>query len=152
MYPWPSWSLVERRAKKALDLSPNLSGGVGSNPTGCILVEGPIGATVARQIPVLKVTRSNRVSVSARRYNAQACRRNTKKEKRQRNQENMRKFKKGAPPTARGGGGKKKTMSRKKLTLKAQAAVEKGREATFMSKLFLATGGALEEKLDLGVL
>ncbi len=43
-------------------------------------------------------------------------------------------------------------MSRKKLTLKAQAAVEKGREATFMSKLFLATGGALEEKLDLGVL
>ena len=82
----------------------------------------------------------------------EACRRNTKKEKRQRNQENMRKFKKGAPPTARGGGGKKKTMSRKKLTLKAQAAVEKGREATFMSKLFLATGGALEEKLDLGVL
>ena len=64
----------------------------------------------------------------------------------------MRKFKKGAPPTARGGGGKKKTMSRKKLTLKAQAAVEKGREATFMSKLFLATGGALEEELDLGVL
>ena len=113
----------------------------------------PIGATVARQIPVLKVTRSNRVSVSARRYaTPQACRRNTKKEKRQRNQENMRKFKKGAPPTARGGGGKKKTMSRKKLTLKAQAAVEKGREATFMSKLFLATGGALEEKLDLGVL
>ena len=33
-------------------------------------------------------------------------------------------------------------MSRKKLTLKAQAAVEKGREATFMS-LDLATGGAL---------
>ena len=63
----------------------------------------------------------------------------------------MRKFKKGAPPRAVGGG-KKKTMSRKKLTLKAQAAVEKGREATFMSKLFLATGGALEEKLDLGVL
>ena len=81
-----------------------------------------------------------------------SCRTNLKKEKRQRNQENMRKFKKGAPPTARGGGGKKKTMSRKKLTLKAQAAVEKGREATFMSKLFLATGGALEEKLDLGVL
>ena len=117
-----------------------------------LVFDRPIGATAARQIPVLKVTRSNRVSVSARRYNAQACRRNTKKEKRQRNQENMRKFKKGAPPTARGGGGKKKTMSRKKLTLKAQAAVEKGREATFMSKLFLATGGALEEKLDLGVL
>ena len=35
LYPWPSWSLVRRRAKKALDLSPNLSGGVGSNPTGC---------------------------------------------------------------------------------------------------------------------
>ena len=155
LYPWPSWSFFnKRRTKKALDLSPNLSGGVGSNPTGCTLVEGPIGATVARQIPVLKVTRSNRVSVTTghRRYTTQACRRNTKKEKRQRNQENMRKFKKGAPPTARGGGGKKKTMSRKKLTLKAQAAVEKGREATFMSKLFLATGGALEEKLDLGVL
>ena len=29
LYPWPSWS-------KALDLSPNLFGGVGSNPTGCI--------------------------------------------------------------------------------------------------------------------
>ncbi len=125
----------------------------GFEPHRMQLVERPIGATVARQIPVLKVTRSNRVSVSARRYaTPQACRRNTKKEKRQRNQENMRKFKKGAPPTARGGGGKKKTMSRKKLTLKAQAAVEKGREATFMSKLFLATGGALEEKLDLGVL
>ena len=155
LYPWPSWSFFTRRAKKALDLSPNLSGGVGSNPTGCILIERPIGATVARQIPVLKVTCSNHVSVTTgrRRYiHTQACRRNTKKEKRQRNQENMRKFKKGAPPTARGGGGKKKTMSRKKLTLKAQAAVEKGREATFMSKLFLATGGALEEKLDLGVL
>ena len=64
----------------------------------------------------------------------------------------MRKFKKGAPPTARGGGGKKKTMSRKKLTLKAQAQKEKGRESIFMSKLFLATGGVLTEKLDLGVL
>ena len=39
LYPWPSWSLVKRRAKKALDLSPNLSGGVGSNPTGCIFIE-----------------------------------------------------------------------------------------------------------------
>ena len=28
----------------------------------------PIGATVARQIPVLKVTRSNRVSVTTHRY------------------------------------------------------------------------------------
>ena len=66
LYPWPSWSFFnKRRAKKALDLSPNLSGGVGSNPTGCTLVERPIGATVARQIPVLKVTRSNRVSVIA---------------------------------------------------------------------------------------
>ena len=63
----------------------------------------------------------------------------------------MRKFKKGAPPTARGGGGKKKTMSRKKLTLKAQAVKEKAREAHFMSKLFLATG-ANTETLDLGVL
>ena len=35
LYPWPSWSFFTRRAKKALDLSPNLSGGVGSNPTGC---------------------------------------------------------------------------------------------------------------------
>jgi hypothetical protein len=47
-----------------------------------------------------------------------ATRRNTKKEKRQRNQENMRKFKKGPPPTARGTG-KNKSLSRKKLTLKA---------------------------------
>ena len=31
--------LHKRRAKKALDLSPNLSGGVGSNPTGCKLIE-----------------------------------------------------------------------------------------------------------------
>jgi hypothetical protein len=82
-----------------------------------------------------------------------ACRRNTKKEKRMRNKENMRKFKKGAPPAARGGGGrKKKSMSRKKLTMKAQAAVEKGREEQFMSKLFLSTGGASTDKLDLGVL
>jgi len=82
-----------------------------------------------------------------------ACRRNTKKEKRMRNKENMRKFKKGAPPAARGGGGrKKKSISRKKLTMKAQAAVEKGREEQFMSKLFLSTGGALTDKLDLGVL
>ena len=29
---------------------------------------------------------------------------------------------------------------------------EKGREATFMSKLFLATGGVQQETLDLGVL
>ena len=32
LYPWPSWS-------KALDLSPNLFGGVGSNPTGCNLTD-----------------------------------------------------------------------------------------------------------------
>jgi len=31
-------------------------------------------------------------------------------------------------------------------------AKEKGREATFMSKLFLATGGVQQETLDLGVL
>ena len=43
-------------------------------------------------------------------------------------------------------------MSRKKLTMKAQAAVEKGREEQFMSKLFLSTGGASTDKLDLGVL
>ena len=36
LYPWPSWSFFNKRAKKALDLSPNLSGGVGSNPTGCM--------------------------------------------------------------------------------------------------------------------
>lgn len=82
----------------------------------------------------------------------EACRRNTKKEKRARNKDNMRKYQKGAAPQARGGGGKKKSLSRKKLTLKAQAGVEKGRESIFMSKLFLATGGASEEKMDLGVL
>ena len=52
----------------------------------------------------------------------------------------MRKFKKGRALCPCNGGGKKKTMSRKKLTLKAQAAVEKGREATFMSKLFPGGG------------
>ena len=42
------------------------SSGVGSNPTIITrrLLLRPIGATVARQIPVLKVTRSNRVSVT----------------------------------------------------------------------------------------
>jgi hypothetical protein len=81
-----------------------------------------------------------------------ANRRNTKKEKRMRNRENMRKFKKGAPPAQRGGGRKKKSMSRKKLTMKAQATVEKAREEVFMSKLFLSTGGVSTEKMDLGVL
>lgn len=80
-----------------------------------------------------------------------ACRRNTKKEKRQRNHENMRKFKRGNAPVARGGGGKKKTLSRKKLTLKAQASKEKERESAFMARLFVATGPAEEKKLDLGV-
>ena len=41
-------------------------------------------------------------------------------------------------------------MSRKKLTLKAQAAVEKGREATFMSKPFPRDGR--RARADLGVL
>ena len=45
-------------------------------------------------------------------------------------------------------------MSRKKLTLKAQAAVEKGREATFMSRewRFVPRDGRRARKLDLGVL
>ena len=66
----------------------------------------------------------------------EACRRNTKKEKRQRNQENMRKFKRGpaSAPQQRGAGGKKKTLSRKKLTLKEQGVTEKTRENIFMSR------------------
>ena len=48
--------------------------------------------------------------------------------------------------------GKKKTMSRKKLTLKAQANKEKEREVIFTSRLFVATGGLEERKFDLGVL
>ncbi|KAJ8599294.1 hypothetical protein CTAYLR_006796 [Chrysophaeum taylorii] len=81
----------------------------------------------------------------------EACRRNTKKEKRQRNLENMRKFKQrpNGPPFGRG---KKKALSRKKQTLKAQAAKEKEREAIFMSRLFQVTDGPDKTKLDLGVL
>ena len=46
-YPWPSWS-------KALDLSLNLSGDVGSNPTGCTHLTDD---GFAIQIPVLRVNR-----------------------------------------------------------------------------------------------
>ena len=37
-------------------------------PRPCLLFHRPIGATVARQIPVLKVTCSNHVSVTTHRY------------------------------------------------------------------------------------
>ena len=62
----------------------------------------------------------------------EACRRNTKKEKRQRNKENMRQFKKGDGKKVMG----KKAPSRKKLALKAASAHEKEREAEFMTRLF----------------
>ena len=102
-----------------------------------ILAAASVSAFVApKHMPSSLVAQTTSDSLVA----LEACRRNTKKEKRQRNQENMRKFKRGAAPAQRGAGGKKKSLSRKKLTLKAQAAKEKGREATFMSKLFLATG------------
>ena len=114
-----------------------------------ILAAASVSAFVApKHMPSSLVAQTTSDSLVA----LEACRRNTKKEKRQRNQENMRKFKRGAAPAQRGAGGKKKSLSRKKLTLKAQAAKEKGREATFMSKLFLATGGVQQETLDLGVL
>ena len=95
----------------------------------------------------------------------EACRRNTKKEKRQRNQvrisvletldarapqpsnplqtflpasqENMRKFKRGAAPAQRGAGGKKKSLSRKKLTLKAQACATQRPAAVTTFERFL---------------
>ena len=95
----------------------------------------PIGATVARQIPVLKVTRSNHVSVIGLTVPTRAGLPTKHEEGEAPAQPGKHaKVQEGRPPS-RGGGGKKKTMSRKKLTLKAQAAVEKGREATFMSKL-----------------
>lgn len=65
----------------------------------------------------------------------EACRRNTKKEKRQRNKENMRQFKKGDGKKVMG----KKAPSRKKLALKAASAHEKEREAEFMTRLFQHT-------------
>lgn len=111
-----------------------------------------VGALIApTAFPKALVTSPTTAAAGESLVALEACRRNTKKEKRQRNQENMRKYKKGAPP-GRGAGGKKKSLSRKRLTLKAQATKEKARESVFMSKLFLATGGVSTEKLDLGVL
>lgn len=109
---------------------------------------------VAALVPSTSLPRSlsRRVLSGDRLGPLEACRRNTKKEKRQRNYENMRKFKRGNQPVARGGGGKKKTLSRKKLTLKAQSTKEKERESVFCSKLFMVTGALEERKLDLGVL
>ena len=60
-----------------------------------------------------------------------ACRRNTKLEKRKRNAENMRKFKKVQPKV-----GGRKAPSRKKIALKAASMKEKERESQFVSKLF----------------
>ncbi|KAH8075570.1 RING finger ubiquitin ligase [Aureococcus anophagefferens] len=84
----------------------------------------------------------------------EACRRNTKKEKRQRNQENMRKFKRGAAPAQRGAGGKKKSLSRKKLTLKAQRSASMARRWSLAFAVALGaapTGGAYLEGCGLAV-
>ncbi|KAJ1454173.1 hypothetical protein M885DRAFT_566648 [Pelagophyceae sp. CCMP2097] len=78
----------------------------------------------------------------------EASRRNTKKEKRQRNYENSRKYMSRAPVQR---GPRKKALSRKKLMLKDQSMKEKERETKFMGFLFLSLGeNYVEEKLDLG--
>mmetsp|Transcript_13539 Transcript_13539/g.44121 ORF Transcript_13539/g.44121 Transcript_13539/m.44121 type:complete len:112 (+) Transcript_13539:82-417(+) len=64
-----------------------------------------------------------------------ACRRNTKKEKRKRNWENMRKFQRMPTPQNQVRvNGKSKTLSRKKLQLKQQAELELARENAFMAR------------------
>ena len=60
-----------------------------------------------------------------------ARRRNTKLEKRKRNEQNMRKFKKVQPKV-----GGRKAPSRKKLALKAASLKEKERESQFVAKLY----------------
>ena len=57
-YPWPSWS-------KALDLSPNLFGGVGSNPTGCTLYNR-VAQWIAHQTSNLGVAGSSPAVVTVR--------------------------------------------------------------------------------------
>lgn len=121
---------------------------------GCVLLIASLTCFASALIPFSSLPRSLSTTHVSRDSltSLDACRRNTKKEKRQRNYENMRKFKRGNAPVARGGGGKKKTLSRKKLTLKAQAAKEKERESAFTARLFVVTGAMEEKKLDLGVL
>ena len=83
----------------------------------------------------------------------EACRRNSKKEKRKRNAQYARKFSRAtsAPQVVRVGG-KRKTLSRKKLNLKASAEKEKARENAFMARLFTKTGfDSSENKYDLGL-
>ena len=62
---WPS-GLSSCERPEALVLGTSLRAWVRTPPTSWRLLLRPIGATVARQIPVLKVTRSNRVSVTAK--------------------------------------------------------------------------------------
>ena len=63
-----------------------------------------------------------------------ACRTNAKKEKRQRNRENMRKF---ATPGRKG-------LSKRKLLKKAQAAKARQSEAEFIAKCFITDQGPEE--------
>ena len=68
-----------------------------------------------------------------------ARRRNTKLEKRKRNEQNMRKFKKIQPKV-----GGRKAPSRKKLALKAASLKEKERESQFVAKLYQVVEGFKE--------
>ena len=64
-----------------------------------VLAAASVSAFVApKHMPSSLVAQTTSDSLVA----LEACRRNTKKEKRQRNQENMRKFKRGAAPAQRG--------------------------------------------------
>eukprot|EP00630_Chrysocystis_fragilis_P002005 CAMPEP_0197394144 /NCGR_PEP_ID=MMETSP1165-20131217/4716_1 /TAXON_ID=284809 /ORGANISM="Chrysocystis fragilis, Strain CCMP3189" /LENGTH=121 /DNA_ID=CAMNT_0042919829 /DNA_START=143 /DNA_END=508 /DNA_ORIENTATION=+ len=115
------------------------------------LILAAIASTAAAFVPSLPRSLAPTTTSTFDRAPAlDACRRNTKKEKRQRNLENMRKFKRAPGPVTLGRA--KKVLSRKKMTLKAQAAKEKEREAAFMARLFVATGPMEETKLDLGIL
>lgn len=62
--------------------------------------------------------------------NLEACRTNAKKEKIQRNRENMRKFKTG---------GGKKGLTRRKLLKKAQSSKARQDEAEFIAKCYITT-------------
>lgn len=92
-------------------------------------------------------------SVASRDMAMAACRRNTKKEKRLRNLEYARQFRKGANNGAPKPQGKKKPLSRKKLAMKAQSAWEKEREQLFVTKLYTEIDPPSDaDKIDLGII
>lgn len=82
-----------------------------------------------------------------------SCRRNTKKEKRLRNLEYARQFRRAGANGAKPGTGKKKPLSRKKIAMKAQSAKEKEREAFFVTKLYTEIEPPTDaDKIDLGLI